>query len=459
MAITVSIELLSGSYEASDVNDRERAEWPPNPARVFCALVAAARGERDRAALEWLESQPAPVIVAAPPPLEARRAGYVVVNTVSAKGGNQSHPGRTNGLRVRTHAIPTSNRVTLTWPEDAAPELVDALDTMARRIPYLGRSTGVALVAASATDRPRPTDDAVVTYEPCALLDREFEVRVPYPGFLAELDAQFAADRPAWEVSRYQGYRRHLDEKRSEIADVVVPSVYTDLIALRFAGLRPQAHLAARFSAALRAAVLGAAGDHAPQALHGHGADGRPHVAFLALPDVGATHSDGHLLGLAVAVPDLPDAERRAVLAAVGRLRPKLRVPGIEPVELLRKQDSIRPWGASPDRWRRGSKHWASATPVVLDRYPKKPDRVEAELRTSLRMVGLPEPTELQISSEPLLAGAARLRPADLPPRARGRLYRHVAVTFERRVSGPVVVGAGRYLGVGLLAPVRGSDD
>ena len=30
------------------------------------------------------------------------------------------------------------------------PEVVEALDGMARRIPYLGRSTGVALVGASA---------------------------------------------------------------------------------------------------------------------------------------------------------------------------------------------------------------------------------------------------------------------------------------------------------------------
>lgn len=467
MATTVSIELLSGSYEASDVNDRERVEWPPNPARVFCALVAAARGERDRAALEWLQSQPAPVIVAAPPPLEARRAGYVVVNSLSAKGGSQHHPGRTNGLRVRIRAIPASNRVTLTWPADAPAQLLEALDGMARRIPYLGRSTGVALVAASATDQSRPCDDALVAYEPCAMLQREFEVRVPYPGFLAELDAQFVADRPSWEVCRYQGYRRRPAEQRPDIAaDVIIPSVYTDLVALRFAGLRPQAHLAARFTTALRAAVLAAAGDHAPRALHGHGADGRPHVAFLALPDVGATHSDGHLLGLAVAVPDLPDTERRAVMAAVGRLRhgqtdatSEIRVPGIGTVELLRQPGAIKPWGASPQRWRRGSKHWVSATPVVLDRYPKKPGRVEAELRASLRIVGLPEPTELQISREPLIAGAARLRPADLPTRAHGRPYRHVAVRFDRRVSGPVLVGAGRYLGVGLLAPVRGGDD
>ena len=81
---------------------------------------------------------------------------------------------------------------------------------MARRIPYLGRSTGIALVAATqaTTDPPADRPTAGSVFEPCDLLDRELSLRVPYSGFLGELDAQFAADRPAWEVSRYQGYRR-----------------------------------------------------------------------------------------------------------------------------------------------------------------------------------------------------------------------------------------------------------
>lgn len=55
---------------------------------------------------------------------------------------------------------------------------------------------------------------------------------------------------------------------------------------------------------------------------------------------------------------------------------------------------------------------------------------------------------------QPLLPGAARLRQIDLPEKAQKRPFRHVAVTFERPVSGPLLLGAGRYLGVGLLAPV-----
>jgi CRISPR-associated protein Csb2 len=91
---------------------------------------------------------------------------------------------------------------------------------------------------------------------------------------------------------------------------------------------------------------------------------------------------------------------------------------------------------------------------MVLDRHPKRPAMVADEIRRCLRTVGLPEPVDVQVSVDPLLPGAARLRPSDLPEQSRGKLFRHVDVTFERQVSGPVLVGAGRYLGVGLLAPV-----
>jgi CRISPR-associated protein Csb2 len=63
-----------------------------------------------------------------------------------------------------------------------------------------------------------------------------------------------------------------------------------------------------------------------------------------------------------------------------------------------------------------------AATPVVLDRYPRG-GNVEAEVVRSCSWVGLPEPVEIVVSTEPLQPGAVRLRPPDLPEQARGRLF------------------------------------
>src|SRR5690606_20928581 len=43
--IAIDVEFLTGRYIATSYNDRSRAEWPPHPARLFSALVAAWAGD------------------------------------------------------------------------------------------------------------------------------------------------------------------------------------------------------------------------------------------------------------------------------------------------------------------------------------------------------------------------------------------------------------------------------
>jgi CRISPR-associated protein Csb2 len=91
--LAIEFELLTGRYAATSHNDRSRAEWPPHPARVFSALVAAHYEGRDpcpkeRAALEWLERQPAPSMAVPLDGIAERdvKSVYVPINDVSAIG-------------------------------------------------------------------------------------------------------------------------------------------------------------------------------------------------------------------------------------------------------------------------------------------------------------------------------------------------------------------------------------
>src|SRR5207253_1196650 len=65
----LEVEYLTGRAAASKSNDRDTAEWPPHPGRLFMALVAA-HLERDpddpaeRAALLWLEGLKPPELSA-----------------------------------------------------------------------------------------------------------------------------------------------------------------------------------------------------------------------------------------------------------------------------------------------------------------------------------------------------------------------------------------------------------
>ncbi len=469
MSLVVDIELISGRYDAAGAGDRDAAEWPPHPARVFCALVASARSDGEREALRWLERQPPPTVQAAAMTHAEERASYVVTNSVEKKGGSQFHPGRTNALKVRHAAVPGSPRVRVVWPDaDAEPSTVGLLDGLARRVPYLGRSTGVAALSIRVGSEPGPTglDGGLQQFDPAPGEPGGLALRIPYPGYLDLLVEQHDDGRPAWEVSRDVTYHRRDSEPRREASPAPAPSVYSDVIILRFTGVRPDGRLTVLFTEALRRAVMSATADPLPDALHGHDADGRPHVAFLALPNADNEHADGHLMGMAVAVPDLPEAERRAIVRGVlvgmrsevdgsesGRRSLRLRVPRIGEVDLEYQPGLVRPWGIRPERWRQGSDRWVSVTPVILDRYPKR-GAVEQEIARSCVQIGLPEPRDVLVSTAPLVTGGIRMRPHDLPEQARGKLFRHVKLDFDQKVAGPVLLGAGRYLGVGLMAPL-----
>ena len=71
----LGIDFITGVAVMTDAASREKAEWPPHPARVFMALVAAHYETKplpedgsdaeqgwslERSALEWLEGQGAP---------------------------------------------------------------------------------------------------------------------------------------------------------------------------------------------------------------------------------------------------------------------------------------------------------------------------------------------------------------------------------------------------------------
>ncbi|MBT0774159.1 type I-U CRISPR-associated protein Cas5/Cas6 [Kineosporia sp. J2-2] len=479
--LVVAVELVTGAYDAADSEDRRLAEWPPHPARLFCSLVSVARGEDERSALRWLEQQGPPLVAASVDHSTSRTASYVVTNQRSLTGGSQFHPGRSNQLRSRSRVFPGSSRIEFVWQVAPDQQIIAHLDAMCARVPYLGRATGMATLTASR--RAAEIIEEVDVFEPVPDDDKvavagQLMLRTPYPGYLAALDEQYELDMPAWLANRFTEYRLRSDPEDHVALRQVHPSLYRDVVILRFVNLRPQGRLGPEFVEALRSSVLRSAGPNAPGVLHGHGADGRPHVAFLALPNVApqpvsrtsdAWHrSWGHLLGIAVAVPELDAAERRAVLSAVLGLRRlnenneqviTLEIDRIGAVQLRYEPTLIKPFGVTPERWRRSARCWSSVSPVVLDKYPRRSMTAEDIVLGSVRQAGLPEPVDISVSRSPLLPGASQLQPIDLPKKFRGRLFRHVTLTFAEEVAGPVLIGAGRYLGLGLMAPVSGKTD
>lgn len=461
MAICLDLFLAADRYDAAGGQDPRTVEWPPHPARVFSALRSVASSEA-LPALRALELLPPPRLHASDA-LASRSRTYVVTNAVAPKGGNLNHPGRTSGLRERRSAFPMQSRVQLVWASDDTlnDEAVACLDSLARRVPYLGRSTSVVLMGVRRVHEIS-IPDGLDVFEPVGDGPGELQLRVPYPGYTDELNTLHEQGLSAWQASDGARARRtyqRLGELEAESPAATFQSPYRDLVVLRFRDQRPAGRLLPIFTAALRSMVMSQTKEPLPPALHGHGFEGNPHVAYLGLPVCGSPFADGHLVGLAVAVPGMDEATRRRILSGIlgsgvdGTV--VLHVPGFRNDFVLEyRPDEPLPRAASPWHWRRASRRWVTATPIVLDRYPKSGELAAGVLQ-SVALAGFPTPELVEVSTAGMITGAVNLRPQELPRRARGRLFCHARVTFDQPVAGPVIVGAGRYFGVGLLQPEK----
>jgi CRISPR-associated protein Csb2 len=96
---------------------------------------------------------------------------------------------------------------------------------------------------------------------------------------------------------------------------------------------------------------------------------------------------------------------------------------------------------------------------VLLDRFPKSGRHsAEAILTRGCEYVGLPRPVEVVADRfSPLYGVEPSFRFVIRRHRAlpKARLYTHVSLTFAEPVRGPVLLGAGRYFGLGLCRPLR----
>jgi CRISPR-associated protein Csb2 len=123
-----------------------------------------------------------------------------------------------------------------------------------------------------------------------------------------------------------------------------------------------------------------------------------------------------------------------------------------------------------PARYLRAARLWASATPVLLDRHvksgrsPERSDEAEAMIREACARAGLPDPVAVSLTKHSAIVGAPPARPAGGNPRWAGwarrksfgaRAFVHVRLAFDEAVPGPVLLGAGRFHGLGLFLPMR----
>jgi CRISPR-associated protein Csb2 len=221
----------------------------------------------------------------------------------------------------------------------------------------------------------------------------------------------------------------------------------------------------AEVTAVWRRALLSRADQPVAEAISGHAPgstpdsprpSARPHLALLPLADVGHRLAGSDLVGMAAALPRcLQPEERTACLVALERVR-SLTLGRLGEWRLERADGHDGLQALDPRSWSSPARAWASVTPVVLGRYPRKPWGEEAQqiVREACTIAGLPEPHEVETAPVGWVLGvppASRFPPLAVRAGKPRRFHVHVRLVFAEPVGGPVLVGAGRHQGYGLF--------
>jgi CRISPR-associated protein Csb2 len=477
--LTLEIELLTGVYRAA-LSDGSAAEWPPHPERIFSALVQAwsdgGCDSLERAALDWFETLGAPLIEAnAPNEVSERGAPIVFVPPNDARGHELAvlPDRRRRQARFFRAAVPSTSVVRLGWPQVHPPEQHRAcLDVLAHRVASLGHSSSFVRFAFLDQEIEVPEH----TWRPSVA--GEISLRIPHTGRRQNLASWHERDeRPrAGATARYlrPGEPPPREPVKSCFGDPTQWFVFEGN-----GGFQPDIIAFAHVAKRVRDALMSLSVQPVPEILSGHAASGgattQPHVAVVPCAYVGWEHATGDLLGFAVVMPRQADPDNRAlVLQALARFA-RLEQGGacaqlhFGDAGTWKLEHVPAPVRASlkPARWCATARTWASATPVLLDRFPDRGNATEEAglIASACRNVGLPEPVEIEIHKHSAIRGAPsayvsrgrRPKPDwSFPAGASfaGRPRRQVVLRFAEPVEGPLLLGAGRFHGIGMCLPL-----
>jgi CRISPR-associated protein Csb2 len=352
------------------------------------------------------------------------------------------------------------------WEDDPSPTDRAALDDLCRRVTYLGHSSSP--VECWLADALPEQAEKLPLWKPGSTRITASRLRIPSAGRFDELERLFAQGlRP--KTSKSEAY--DVDSTQPDESDFSHRTVFSpDLIILRqTGGRRFGLESTPQLTRALRDTLMALCpAQPAPEWLSGHSQPGqptdRPHLAFLPLANVGHSHGDGRIMGFALALPaDLQTPLLHAILFEGGESRVlKLTLGKLGEMQ-LELAGASRPQTLMPELWTKSSKRWATVTPMAFDRHPKGKgeavfDEIEKMVMDACERIGLPRQIIRSVNIMPVSAHIGspsnRAFPC-LQRKSGGNIHHsHVAITFTDEVSGPLMLGAGRYRGYGLLRPL-----
>jgi CRISPR-associated protein Csb2 len=502
-ALVLHVRLHDGRYHG-------KGDWPPSPARLFQALVAGAGiggpiGHADKEALEWLEQQKPP-LVAAPLAWQVRRAVllYVPNNDSDASGGDAAEMAKIRTAKFfRPYFFDAAVEFVYAWPLTGAPgddEHARAICGLAERLYQLGRGVDMAWAWGEITDASA-LDDLIANHPGNVFRPSSGKSKIalscPCRGSLKSLDDRHKAfgerfsyekqdrspvvtyrkpPKPHFRDTPYEGpFARWVYELRSPVEEgVFAPWPLTRIAALVI-------HL--------RDSVVARLKDKLPQntalierVLVGRKPDGtndgpiEDRVRIIPLPSVGHVHADREIRRVLVEVPPTCPLHADDVAWAFSGLD----VTDLETGEIMAVLTRTDDDGFLGHYGLEDSVHhrvWRTVTPAALPHIARRrrinPARKEGDIKAgservdeqaragaavlrALRHAGVRARAEsIRLQREPFDAAGARVEPFAEGTRFEKERLWHVEVAFNTPVGGPLLIGDGRFLGLGLMAPSK----
>ena len=493
-SLLISVRFHEGRYHGQEDRFYGADGWPPSPARLYQALLAGAvRGAQlaaaDESALRWLEHLPPPRI-AAPAARRGRAIKlFVPNNDLDSVGGDRA---RVSEVRVpkawRPCFFDPDEVLLYLWRFSGTAEDADRICVMARRLYQLGRGIDMAWADGRILDSDGA--DALLESYPGTLRSPggAGEVPTPCPGTLDSLVARYERKRrrlvtqgtgrtsvqlfaqPPKALFRHTGFDTPPRLLHFELrgADGQFAPRPLASVAPLMTGLRDAAAHRLQESFPAKSALF-------ERLIVGRGADTRDlaqRLRLLPVPSIGTQHTDPAIRRVAVEVPAECPIRVDDLKWAFSRLRPyDPQTRQIWPGSLLSTDDS-----RMANRFKGPTRLFRSITPVALSGAPRRrvgaagnkaaDERSREERRArgavvqALRHAGVrAKPAEIHVQREPFLSRGLRAELFAAGSRFSRHSLWHVALRFREAITGPLVLGDGRFYGLGLMEPVASHSD
>lgn len=503
--LLITVRFHDGRYHGT-------GDWPPSPARLFQALVAGIGNEGPLSevvsrALEWLEGLEPPVI--ASPVMTSGMTipkHFVPNNDLDAHGGFASKLGKTRtGIKVwKPKLFDQETAFLYAWRFDDTDDSrahAQGICKYAERLYQLGRGVDQAWAVGEIIE-PKDLEELLpgyrgVVHSPTG--GRHGTVLAcPHPGSLRSLKDRYEEMGQRFKAQG-QGRSGRLQFTQAP-KPRFMPTTYDSPPSRQVFELHSrtsEAHLVAwplfRISALVVAVRGGALArlklalpdqeNQIEECLVGRKADGRDpvpkaaRVRILPLPSIGHAHADEAIRRVLVEVPAGCLLRSDDVFWAVSGLELTGPDSANHPDSVLTatSDDSMLWHYGLGDR---KEVRWRTITPAALPETAKR-RRIEPTRRSAEAKRGSERATEQQhaarevaqalrhaevsacvdiirVQREPFEAKGERVEAFALGTRFQKERLWHVELILREPVSGPLVIGDGRYYGLGFMAPVHG---